>query len=130
MVLDRRGVAAIEFGMIAPTFILLMLAIFVYGLYFTMQIGVTIAASEGARATVGALASDSPSTIASNAACTVLNAYSPLMTCTGATVTPHVSGTSVSLTVSYPLPTGGVFALIPFQVSNPSATAIVTYSAY
>src|SRR3546814_18834761 len=46
----EAGVAAIEFALIAPIFLLLMFGIVVYGFYFGTFIALANAASEGARA--------------------------------------------------------------------------------
>jgi len=52
---DRRGVAAIEFAIIAPMLILLLFAMVMYGGWFWMAHSVQSLASEGARAAVAGL---------------------------------------------------------------------------
>lgn len=52
---DRRGVAAIEFAMVAPMLILMMLGMAVYGGWFWMAHTVQSLASEGARAAIAGL---------------------------------------------------------------------------
>lgn len=52
---DRRGVAAIEFAMVAPLLILMMLGMAVYGGWFWMAHSVQSLASEGARTAVAGL---------------------------------------------------------------------------
>src|SRR3546814_8901086 len=48
----EAGVAAIEFALIAPIFLILMFGIVVYGFYFGTCIALAHAASEGARASI------------------------------------------------------------------------------
>jgi Flp pilus assembly protein TadG len=51
----RRGVAAIEFALVAPFLILIMLGMVVYGGWFWMAHSVQSLASEGARAAIAGL---------------------------------------------------------------------------
>lgn len=51
----RQGVAAVEFAMVAPIFIGLLLAIVVYGGWFWLSHSVQSLASESARAALGGL---------------------------------------------------------------------------
>src|SRR5690606_11021893 len=51
----ETGAVALEFAIVAPLFFMLLIAILVYGIYFTVWIGVTGAAQEGARASVAGL---------------------------------------------------------------------------
>lgn len=52
---NRRGAAAIEFAMVAPFLILMMLGMVVYGGWFWMAHSVQSLASEGARAAIAGL---------------------------------------------------------------------------
>lgn len=52
---DQRGVAAIEFAIVAPALILMMLAMIMYGSWFWMAHSVQAMASEGARAAIAGL---------------------------------------------------------------------------
>lgn len=52
---DRRGAAAIEFAIVGPVFILLLVGIVVYGGWFWMAHSVQSAVSEGARAAIAGL---------------------------------------------------------------------------
>ncbi|MFK0300303.1 TadE/TadG family type IV pilus assembly protein [Brevundimonas sp. NPDC090276] len=52
---DRRGVAAIEFAVVAPLLIMLMFGMIMYGSWFWMAHSVQAIASEGARAAIAGL---------------------------------------------------------------------------
>ena len=45
----EAGVAAVEFALVAPIFLILVFSIIIYGFYFATYIAVVHAASEGAR---------------------------------------------------------------------------------
>lgn len=50
-----RGIAALEFALLAPALLLLVFGIIVYSIYFSAYMGVRQAASEGARAAMAGL---------------------------------------------------------------------------
>lgn len=52
---NRRGAAAIEFAIVGPVFILLLVGMIVYGGWFWMAHSVQAAVSEGARAAIAGL---------------------------------------------------------------------------
>lgn len=52
---DRRGVAAIEFAIVAPLLIMMMFGMIMYGSWFRMAHSVQSMASEGARAAIAGL---------------------------------------------------------------------------
>ncbi|MNE38112.1 TadE-like protein [compost metagenome] len=52
---DRRGVAAIEFAIVAPLLIMMMFGMVMYGSWFWMAHSVQAMASEGARAAIAGL---------------------------------------------------------------------------
>lgn len=54
-VTSRQGVAAIEFAIVGPVFILLIVGMIVYGGWFWMAHSVQAAVSEGARAAIAGL---------------------------------------------------------------------------
>lgn len=49
----REGVAAVEFALVGPILVLLLIGIVVYGGWFLMAQSVQALASEGARAAIG-----------------------------------------------------------------------------
>lgn len=52
---DRRGGAAVEFALVGPVFVLLLMGMVVYGGWFWLAQGIQSAAAEGARAAIGGL---------------------------------------------------------------------------
>lgn len=63
---DRRGVAAMEFAMVAPFLLLMMCGLVVYGGWFWMAHSVQSLASEGARAAIAGLDPAEQETLARN----------------------------------------------------------------
>lgn len=81
------GVAAIEFAILAPVFLLLVFAIIIYGAYFATTIAVVGAASEGARASVAGLSVAERQSLATGAVENVIESWSPFLDSALATVT-------------------------------------------
>lgn len=63
---DRRGVALIEFALLLPPLLLLLLGIFGYGQYFLLAHSVQQIANDAARATIAGLSPGERWTLATN----------------------------------------------------------------
>ena len=99
---DERGAAAVEFALVAPLLLLMVLGIAEFGQAYHIQTTISQAAREGVR--VMALKNDPAGAIAAT------KAAAPSLTLTNVTVTPAsclTSGTTsavnATVTVSYPL---------------------------
>lgn len=128
---DRRGVAAVEFALVAPIFLLIIAGIIVFGFYFAIQVAVTEAASEGARLSVAGLTAAERSSLANQAAASVLNTYQPMLSASSATITAGPSTSNAALytvTVSYPF-TNLLPVLVPLS-ATPTATVTVSNGGY
>lgn len=100
---NRDGTAAIEFAMILPVFLVLLIGIFAYGSYFALVHGLQQLTAEAARASIGGLSDGERMTLAQNNIATNLNRY-PFLTrndlsLTEAATDPATS--TFSVTVSY-----------------------------
>ncbi|MGY2084386.1 TadE/TadG family type IV pilus assembly protein [Blastococcus sp. SYSU DS0539] len=102
---SERGAAAVEFALIVPLLIVLVLGIVEFGRAFQVQATLAAAAREGAR--VLALQGDEAAVEAAvQSASTSLN---PGVTSDGITVSPvscdgAPAGTNATVTVTYPMP--------------------------
>jgi Flp pilus assembly protein TadG len=126
-----RGTAAVEFAAVAPLFFLLLSGVIVYGLYFATEIAITVAATEGARASLAGLTTTERSSLAQAAAASVLGGYAPLVTSGGATVTAAPSAANALLfqvTVRYSFNVAG-FGVIPTPTAA-TFTATVSNGGY
>ncbi len=132
----RRGTAALEFGLVAPMFVMLVVGVMTFGLYFGSLIAVTNAAAEGARASVAGLTDAERSSLAVAAATTTFASYAPFLQSSLMTVTaqadPANAGrfqVSVSYNFSnYDLLKGS--SLVPVPVQNPAITMSVADAGY
>lgn len=75
---NQSGVAAIEFAIVAPLFIVMLLAILVFGMFFTVAQSVQQIAAEAARAAVGGLSEDERVALATSRARSQAGGY-PLL---------------------------------------------------
>ena len=63
---DRRGTAAVEFAMIAPVFLMLLLTFIAFGIYLTVANGVQQIAADAARAAIAGITSSERKKLASD----------------------------------------------------------------
>lgn len=110
---DERGVALLEFALVAPIFFFILYALVVFGMALALKQSVTNAAAEGARSTIGVV--DNPATTGvdervENARNVVLQRLSWLSTSQKAslTITPTIAtctvgtGQCITVKVTYP----------------------------
>lgn len=131
----RRGIAALEFALIAPALLMLVFSIMVYSLYFSALIGVRHAAAEGARAAVAGLSTTERTTLARDRAQAVIDAYGGLLSSGGApTVTVTAEGSGLfHVQVSRNMSGSAIMryaGFIPLPSPTVSATVTVTNGSY
>lgn len=131
-----RGIAALEFALLAPALLALAFSIIVYSIYFTALIGVRQAAAEGARAAVAGLSTAERVTLAQTRAQTVIDNYGSLL---GGKSRPQITagaGTTrgtFRVQVSYDMSGSPIMrygAFIPLPDSNVQASVTVTNGGY
>lgn len=100
---DTRGASAVEFAMILPVFLVLLIGIFAYGSYFALLHGLQQLTAEAARASIGGLTDGERQSLAQSSIATNVEKYPFLtahdLTLTGAATDPATS--TFSVTVSY-----------------------------
>lgn len=104
------GVVAVEFALLSPLFLALILGTMVMSLYFATAIAVSHAATEGARASVRGVSTASRGSLAQARVTTILTAYQPLIAPASAVVTsaPGATASTFQVTVAYPLTDGNL----------------------
>ncbi len=124
---DTQGASAVEFAIIMPVFVLLIVGIFAYGSYFALVHGLQQLTAEAARASIGGLTDDERQSLAQTSIATNAGKY-PLLTAheltlTGAATDPATS--TFTVTVSYDA--SGLFIFnLPTIIPMPAPTIIRT----
>ncbi|MGK9170677.1 pilus assembly protein [Inquilinus limosus] len=141
---DESGLAAVEFALVAPVFVMLLFGIIIFGIHFGTWLAVNQAAAEGARASVAGMDLGERRELATSTAEAVLAAYGPILGDTGWTVDAKASDSDPRLfevTVTYDQAarnaasglqgdSGDDDSLIVLPLSNPTATVIVANGGY
>lgn len=131
-----RGIAALEFALLAPALLALVFSIIIYSIYFTALIGVRQAAAEGARAAVAGLSTGERVTLARARAQAVIDNYGSLL---GGKAPPQIvaaAGTikgTFRVQVSYDMSSSPIMrygAFVPLPDSNVQASVTVTNGGY
>lgn len=131
----ERGLAALEFVVLAPALLTLVFAIMIYSIYFTALQGVRQAAAEGARAAVAGLSTAERTGLATARAREVVDSYGMMLGGGGtATITTVPQGTGAFLvTVSYNMSGSPIMrygSFVPLPTPNVQATVTVTNGSY
>jgi len=131
-----RGIAALEFAILAPALLSLVFAIIVYSIYFAALIGVRQAAAEGARAAVAGLSTSERVSLAQTRAQAVLTNYGSLVGGKGTAVITAAAGDTAGtfkVTVSYDMAGSPIMQygnFIPLPSSNLTASVVVPNGGY
>ena len=127
----RRGVAAIEFAMVAPLFIMMMMGIVVYGSWFWLAHSVQALAAESARSAIGGLDASEREVLAK----AVVTEQAPTMGLNPTLTSTKVvsSATDFKVNVTYDASTHPLMALavmIPKPPAHIERTAVVRLGGY
>jgi Flp pilus assembly protein TadG len=130
-----RGIAALEFAILAPALLALVFSIIVYSIYFSATIGVQQAASEGARAAVAGLSSTERENLARARVAEVIQNYRSVLgsNTPQASVTTATSSGVFKVTVTYDMSGAPVMkysGFIPLPKRPLTASVTVTNGGY
>lgn len=131
----EKGMAALEFILIAPALFALIFIIVLYSFYFAAVMGVRQAAAEGARAAVAGISISQREELAKNRADAVINAYGPLLAAGEGAKVEATTGDSVEtfkVKVTYNISESALYdySFLPMPPSPISATTTVTNGSY
>jgi Flp pilus assembly protein TadG len=132
---ERRAVAALEFALIGPMFIVLTFGIVVYGIYFSTWILVTQTASEAARSSLAGMSTTERKSLATATVSRMVTAYAPLVSSNNLTVSfPTPSNPNLfSVQIAYDFTHSSIQSLVgivPFPTSQPTITVTVSNGGY
>ncbi len=131
-----RGIAALEFALLAPALLTLVFSVIVYSIYFTALIGVRQAAAEGARAAVAGLSTGERVALATSRAQAVIDNYGSLL---GGKTPPQITAAAGTtrgtfrVEVRYDMSGSPIMrygAFVPLPDSTLEASVTVTNGGY
>jgi Flp pilus assembly protein TadG len=112
---DTVATTAIEFAIIAPVLFAILFATVAFGVQYATRVAITYAAAEGGRAAVAGLNDTERASLATTAITNTLNALSPLVDPTKASVTVALGNEGTDKTVSISIGYSDTrFAQMPF----------------
>jgi Flp pilus assembly protein TadG len=126
---DRRGSSAVEFAIILPIYLMMLLGIFAYGSYLALVHGIQQITAEAARASVAGLSDAERLSLAKNTINLSLNSY-PFIQADELTLKSAATDTATgvfSVTVSYDA--SGMFIFnLPNLIPMPNPVIVRTAS--
>ncbi|HKY79899.1 MAG TPA: TadE/TadG family type IV pilus assembly protein [Sphingobium sp.] len=130
-----KGMAALEFALLAPALLMLVFSIIIYSFWFSALMGVRHAATEGARAAMAGLSTPERATLARDRAQAVITAYGSLLASGGVPqIEAGADGTGLfKVEVRYNMsgsPLMRYAGFIPMPSTTLAATVIVTNGSY
>ncbi len=130
-----KGMAALEFALIAPALLMLVFAIIIYSFWFSALMGVRHAAAEGARAAMAGMSTVERTALARDRAQAVIDGYGSLLASGAAPqIEAGADGTGMfRVSVRYDMsgsPLLRYAAFIPMPSTALDATVVVTNGSY
>lgn len=131
----EKGMAALEFAVLAPALLMLVFSVIVYSIYFTALYGVRQASSEGARAAMAGLSSAERIDLAEGRAEEVAESFRSIVGGDNAfDVSTAAEGADVfTVTVAYDMSGSPIMkyaGFLPLPSSTVEATTRVTNGSY
>ena len=129
---DESGTAAIEFAIVGPVLVLLLMGMLAYGGYFWLAHAVQQTANDSARAAVAGLNASERQSLAQATMTTDLGA-SDVLAAQNATLTVNNGTNSITVTVSYDASQSPFFALnhlLPMPSPTIARSATVMIGGY
>lgn len=133
---DEQGTAILEFALIAPAFLLIVIGMIAFGIYFAGLIAITNAAAEGARASVAGLSTGERQSLASTAASAAVASYAPFLKLSFATIATGQDSSDANrfrVSVAYDFSQFGLTGLVSFLgvgMQRPTMTVTVGNAGY
>lgn len=129
---DRGGASALEFAMVSPVFLLMLMGIMSYGGYFWISHAVQQVANDSARVAIGGLTTSERTSLAQGALAGEIGSYASL-SAANAGVTVLDQNQMVTVTVTYDAsktPFWTLDRLLPMPSSTISRSATIRLGGY
>ncbi len=128
-----RATATLEFAIVLPLMLTIMMGIVGLGLCLATQIAVIVSAQEGARAAMAGLSTAERTSLATQAAQAALTGYLPFLSANSATISAQPASGNAGLfqvSVRVPFPAAAFSPLVPLPATLSSYTAVVSNGGY
>ncbi len=129
---DRSGASALEFAIVGPVFMMMLMGIMSYGGYFWIAHAVQQVANDSARVAIGGLTTSERTTLARGVLASEINSYASL-SAANAGVTVLDQNQVVTVTVAYDAsntPFWTLDRLLPMPPSTITRSATVRLGGY
>jgi Flp pilus assembly protein TadG len=128
---SRSGATALEFAMVGPVFVLMLLGIAAYGGYFWLAHSVQQLANDGARSAIAGLSQSERTQLATATVDSEATSYASL-NATRLSVSENESSQAVTVSVSYDASSSGfwAFALAPMPATTIARSATVKLGGF
>lgn len=129
---DASGTSAVEFAIVGPVFIVLLLGIMSYGGYFWLAHAVQQLANDSARAAVAGLSASERQSLAQSTINSEVQSYA-FLNATSATVSVTSQTNSMSVSIAYDASSTPFFSLrglVPMPPSTITRNATIMLAGY
>jgi Flp pilus assembly protein TadG len=129
---DHGGASAVEFAIVGPVFLMMLMGIVSYGGYFWIAHAVQQVANDSARVAIGGLTTSERAGLAQGVLTSEIGSYA-MLTASDAAVTVADQNQAVTVTIAYDaskMPFWALYPMLPMPSSTITRSATVRLGGY
>lgn len=129
---DRSGASAVEFAIVGPLFLMMLMGIVAYGGYFWIAHAVQQVANDSARVAIGGLTASERASLAQSVLTSEIGSYA-MLSASDASVTVADQNQTVTVTIAYDAsktPFWSLYRALPMPSSTVTRSATVRLGGY